>query len=351
MDGPANQDQFPRAVAERVTALCRRFEAACQAGAAPKIQDYLDETPAPEHALLLRRLLILQWSYAKDTGTPSLDEYLSTFPQHQELVRSLFAELQGDGATATGGHATIDLPKADKLPQGAPAIAGYEILEELGHGGMGIVYRARQLKPKRLVAIKVLMPALAANPTARKRFVREAQAMAAIEHEHVVTIYHVGAEGGLPYLAMQLLHGETLHRRLERDQRLPWQDVVRMGREIADGLSAAHQAGLVHRDIKPGNLWLQEGGDQPAVKILDFGLARAVTANTQLSERGAVVGTPQYMSPEQARGAEVDARSDLFSLGAVLYRAATGALPFRGNNIFAADAQGLLGGAQAKTTG
>jgi serine/threonine protein kinase len=241
----------------------------------------------------------------------------------------------------------------DGTPANWPTIPEYQIQAELGRGGMGTVYRARHLRLKRLVALKVMMPELASNPTARKRFMREATAMAAVEHDHVVTIYQVGEENGQPYLAMPLLQGETLHTRLRRDRTLPLAEVVRLGRHIAEGLSAAHRAGLVHRDIKPANIWLEGARDEgrgasegvgvvsslaprPAslvpvcVKILDFGLARAADQDTMVSAPGAVVGTPQFMSPEQAMGGELDARSDLFSLGAVLYRMAGGELPSKG---------------------
>jgi serine/threonine protein kinase len=204
----------------------------------------------------------------------------------------------------------------------------YRVLEILGHGGMGVVFKAEDPLLRRTVAVKVMLPALAASASAGQRFLREAQAMAAIEHDHIVRIYQVEEERGVPFLAMELLKGEPLADRLNREPKLPLAEVLRIGREIAEGLGAAHATGLIHRDIKPGNIWLEAPRDR--VKILDFGLARAGAQPPGLSQPGAIVGTPEFMAPEQGRGGPVDARSDLFSLGVVLYRLATGQQPFHG---------------------
>src|SRR5262249_28475988 len=149
-----------------------------------------------------------------------------------------------------------------------------------------------------LVALKVLKPEHAASPVARQRFLREAQAVAALEHDHIVAIYQVGEDRGVLFLAMPLLRGETLQNRLHREGALAPAEVVRIGREVATGLAAAHAHGLVHRDIKPGNIWLEDGTGR--VKILDFGLARPAQDEAHLTQSGAVVGTPAYMAPEQA---------------------------------------------------
>src|SRR5262249_35038997 len=151
---------------------------------------------------------------------------------------------------------------------------------------------------RRPVALKALLPALSASPSCRARFLREAQAAAALQHDHVVTVYQVGEDRGVPFLAMQLLEGETLEARLRRSGRLPLRTALRVGREIAEGLAAAHARQLIHRDVKPGNIWLEAGRDR--VKILDFGLARAAREESHLTQSGAVMGTPAYMAPEQA---------------------------------------------------
>jgi serine/threonine protein kinase len=206
-------------------------------------------------------------------------------------------------------------------------LGSYRILKVLGTGAMGVVFQAEDLHLRRPVALKVMRPTLANSTEFHRRFLREARLAAAIDHEHIVTVYQVGEDRGVPFLAMQLLRGSTLEERLERvGGRLPLPEVLRVGREIAEGLAAAHGRGLIHRDIKPANIWLEEGRGR--VRILDFGLARGSEPDAQFTQAGAVIGTPAYMAPEQATGKVVDARCDLFSLGAVLYQAATGKAPF-----------------------
>jgi len=222
----------------------------------------------------------------------------------------------------------------------APAQIGeYVLLGELGRGGMGVVFRAEDPHLKREVALKVMLPQFASNPQAKARFVREARAQAKVEHDHVAAIHQVAEHEGLPYLVMPLLKGMTLHAALRANSRPPINEVIRIGRETAEGLAAAHEKGLVHRDIKPANIWLE--GKKLRVKVLDFGLARiASDADAEGTEgpvtrEGAVVGTPAYMSPEQGRGLPVDGRTDLFSLGVMLYQMTTGELPFRGSTTLA----------------
>jgi WD40 repeat protein len=214
---------------------------------------------------------------------------------------------------------------ADELGRLGP----YRVLQILGSGGMGVVYKAEDPQLKRLVALKAMLPGLGSSVAARKRFLREAQSAAAIKHDHIVGIYQVGEDRGAPFLAMEFLQGESLDHRLQRAERLPLAEALRIGREIAEGLEAAHEGGLIHRDIKPANVWLE--GKRGRVKILDFGLARAAREEAHLTQSGAIVGTPAYMAPEQAQSKPVDHRCDLFSLGVVLYRLCTGEMPFRGS--------------------
>jgi hypothetical protein len=199
---------------------------------------------------------------------------------------------------------------------------------------MGSVFQAEDVHLQRQVALKVMRPEAASQPGARERFLREARAAAALEHDHIVTIYRVGEERGVPYLAMQWLKGMSLEERLQRPGALSISQVLRLGQQIARGLHAAHERGLIHRDIKPANLWIEpEHGGR--VRILDFGLARAVADEVHLTQSGTIMGTPLYMAPEQGRGGKVEARSDLFSLGVVLYRMSTGKLPFQGESAMA----------------
>jgi serine/threonine protein kinase len=234
------------------------------------------------------------------------------------------------------GDDGLDLARLLAPPQQADEIGrlgDYRVLRLLGAGAMGVVFLAEDVRLARPVALKAMLPALSNVPEARARFLREAKAAAALQHDHVVTVYQVGEDRGIPFLAMQLLEGETLEDRLRRESPLPLRVVLRIGREIAEGLAAAHARGLVHRDIKPANIWLEAGRDR--VKILDFGLARLATEDARVSRSGAILGTPAYMAPEQARGEVIGTRADLFSLGCVLYRLATGRLPFQGNDTLA----------------
>jgi hypothetical protein len=178
----------------------------------------------------------------------------------------------------------------------------------------------------RYVAIKALAPQLAAVGAARKRFAREARAAAAVSHEHVVAIHSVDSARGFPYFVMPLIRGASLQKRIDRAGPLELEEILRIGMQVAAGLAAAHAQGLVHRDVKPGNILLEEGVER--VMITDFGLARAVD-DASMTVSGAIAGTPQYMAPEQAKGESVDHRTDLFSLGSVMYAMCTGRSPFR----------------------
>src|SRR5215470_2050762 len=219
----------------------------------------------------------------------------------------------------------------------------YEIQSALGAGGMGEVYRARDTRLDRLVAVKVL-PSHLANAEAKQRFDREARAVSALTHPNICTLYDVGHQDGISYIVMELLEGETVSHRLVRGA-LPPDQVLKYGSEICEGLEKAHRSGVVHRDLKPGNIMLTKSG----AKLLDFGLAKppapvttgsamtgAVTMTspvTPLTQQGSLVGTFQYMSPEQIEGREADARSDIFSLGAVLYEMTTGKRAFEGKSM------------------
>jgi serine/threonine protein kinase/ABC-type branched-subunit amino acid transport system substrate-binding protein len=207
------------------------------------------------------------------------------------------------------------------------------VLKLLGTGGMGMVFQAEDTDLERPVALKVMIPDAARDQTARQRFLREARVTAAIRSDHIVTIHQVGQIDNVPYLAMELLPGESLASWMQRNPRPGPAQVVSLGLQIARGLDDAHQRGLIHRDIKPSNIWIEAPSGR--VKILDFGLARLTQQATPLTQTGIIMGTPAYMAPEQAEGETVDARSDLFSLGCVLYEFASGVPPFSGTSAFA----------------
>ncbi len=238
-----------------------------------------------------------------------------------------------DPADATGLYFAAPPESPIFAPPDQPDEIGrlgpYRVVKELGRGGMGIVYSAIDTRLERKVALKVMLGG-GSTGTARERFLREARAAACITHDNVVTIYEADERDGVPYIAMQLLEGASLDRLLERAAPLMLPEVLHLAHQVAAGLAAAHAVGLVHRDIKPANLWLESPDNR--VKVLDFGLARPVEGNIELTDQGIVTGTPGYMSPEQARGEAVDHRTDLFSFGVVLYRLLTGQLPFSGAN-------------------
>jgi serine/threonine protein kinase len=210
-------------------------------------------------------------------------------------------------------------------------LAGYEVTGVVGLGGMGVVLKAIDPALDRVVAIKVMSPHLANNATARKRFSREAKAAATVLHPNVIPIHSVSSDESVPFLVMAYIRGGSLKQRLDRVGFLSTLEIVRIGSQVAAGLSAAHEQGLIHRDIKPENILLEDGIER--VTLTDFGLARAVD-DTSVTREGTIAGTPQYMSPEQARGESIDQRSDLFSLGSVLYTLCTGRPPFRAESSF-----------------
>jgi WD40 repeat protein/tRNA A-37 threonylcarbamoyl transferase component Bud32 len=263
----------------------------------------------------------------------------------QRAVAELIEELQQ--ASAVGAPLGVTSDNHRGLEPAGPALPAQEVLERLsdyrvlrlvGSGGMGAVYEAEDVRLQRRVALKVMQPSFAVHPTARHRFLREARAVAALDNDHIVPIHHVSetqddAGQPVPFLIMPLLRGESLETRLQREQRLPLAEALRISREAAVGLAAAHAAGVIHRDIKPANLWLELGSDR--VKVLDFGLARHESDEAGLTRQGDVMGTPAYMAPEQAGGGVVDPRADLFSLGCVLYRLCTGRAPILGKGVFA----------------
>ncbi len=231
-------------------------------------------------------------------------------------------------------------PSTDKLldllgptddPNMLGRIGSYEIIGVLGQGGMGAVFKGFDRSLNRFVAIKMLLPHLAASGAARKRFAREGQAVAAVVDDHVMAIHCVDEWQGVPYLVMTYSRGITLQKRLSDNGPLEVREILRIGMQAAKGLAAAHAQGIVHRDIKPANIFLDQNVER--VQLMDFGLARAVD-DASLTRTGVLAGTPQYMSPEQARAESVDQRSDLFSLGSVMYAMCTGHAPFRAESSY-----------------
>ncbi len=245
-------------------------------------------------------------------------------PGLEEVVRRIKAD------EPHGEHHAKAKPLDFLQPSDQPGSIGrlgtYEVSQIVGQGGMGVVVKAFDPTLHRVVAVKVLAPYLAHNPQARRRFIREAQAIAAVSHDHVITIHAIDESEEQPKIVMQFVSGRSLQEKLDAEGALSLKEILRIGMQTAAGLAAAHAQGLVHRDVKPSNILLENGIQR--VKLTDFGLARAVD-DASLTQSGVIAGTPQYMAPEQANGDAVDYRADLFSLGSVMYAMCVGHSPFR----------------------
>ncbi len=265
------------------------------------------------------------WWEEASTVLGQPDEHRST------IVISLESSLAPD-AEVQPEEISLEFLQPPSHPEMLGRLGRYEVERVIGAGGMGVVLKAFDTELNRPVAIKVLAPHLSHSGAARRRFSREAQAAAAIVHENVIPIYDVQDTSELPYLVMQYVPGESLQARVDRDGPLSTEEMLRISAQVAAGLAAAHEQGLVHRDVKPANILLQEAIDR--VLISDFGLARTAD-DASLTRTGIVAGTPHYMSPEQARGTTIDCRSDQFGLGSVLYFMCTGHPPFRADGAMA----------------
>ena len=241
----------------------------------------------------------------------------------------LAAASPDSGQASQEDELSLDFLDPCDNPECLGRLGQYVILDVIGRGGMGVVLKAQDTKLNRVVAIKVLAPETASNPTARKRFLREAQAAAAVSHDHVVTIHGVEDAERVPFLVMECIDGQSLQQKIEQDGSLEIKEILRVGMQTASGLAASHKQGLVHRDIKPSNILLENGIER--VRITDFGLARAID-DIGITQLGRITGTPEYMSPEQALGQVADHRADLFSLGSVLYTMCTGRSAFRADS-------------------
>jgi len=252
-------------------------------------------------------------------------EHGDTHPSHSPLTATIVSD--AGVALSDDPGVVVDEPAPHRIGE-------YRVLGLIGSGAMGRVYLAHDDRLDRRVAIKVMSGRYAGNAAARQRFLRESRSVGAIENPHVMTIHQVGEHDGVPYIVMQLLEGRTLRDHRDASGRLPLGEVLRIGREIASGLAAAHRRGIVHRDIKPANVFLE--GESRSVRIIDFGLARELDSHaTALTHDGALVGTPSYMPPERLDDGPLDASSDLFGLGVILYELLADRLPFEGRSVAA----------------
>ena len=313
---PCNLDNIARFLADRLSAQeLNAFE------------DHLGSCYACRRELEARAADESWWSAARDCLAPisSTSSRLASPVAASNEVEGTEPWPQPDeGSSLLAAIKPFLNPTAD--PRMLGRIGSYAPAGIVGSGGNGVVLKGFDAALSRYVAIKLLSPRLADSGAARRRFSREAQAAAAIVHDNVMAIHAVAETHGLPYLVMPYVRGPSLESRLRTRGPLAHEELLRVGRQVAAGLAAAHAQWLVHRDIKPANNLLEEGGERG--RITDFGLARAMD-DASLTRSGVIAGTPQYMSPEQARGEPLDHRADLFSLGCVLYAACTGRSPFR----------------------
>lgn len=362
-------DVLSIAALHELDALCDGFEQALLQDPNTRIESFITDMAEPQQRLIVRELVQLEIERRHTAGrTPSPDEFAERFPQWADELRELAVQRLDDldrstdtiNQTALANNDT----KTSRVEQSATwadewraskssrswadlpadgALGHYQLQSEIGRGGMGLVVRAHDTKLTRDVALKVLASTFSHDDTAHERFLREARAAAVVRHTHVVTIYAVEEVDRIPFLVMELVDGTTLEEYLRTSGKLPTAEVVSIASQMAQGLAAAHKQSLIHRDIKPANILLEKteprvNGPAPLsnwhVKITDFGLAR-VAAEAQLTNSGLIAGTPQYMSPEQANGQELDARSDLFSLGSVMYEMCAGRAAFEADSAIA----------------
>ena len=294
-------------------------------GVCPKCIAVLNEFTNEDSLITLAR------QQAKNEVQPEVTEQVQSLIQQHKAISSSSRSV-GDTLAYWDDASTLkgiwDEPtRADEIGR----LGTYRILQLVGSGGMGMVFRAEDSMLHRPVAIKLLRPSVAGNPKARDRFLQEARAVASLEHDHIVPIFHIGEQAGIPFFVMPFLQGESLQDRINRGEPLQEHEIRSIGIEIAKGLNAAHQHGLIHRDVKPANIWLE--AETGRVKILDFGLVHMINENADQTQIGLFVGTPLFMAPEQVDGEDIDARCDLFSLGTLLYVLATGQVPFNGKSI------------------
>jgi serine/threonine protein kinase len=307
-----------------VDQTCDRFEAQWRAGKRPRVEDFLTGCAVEALRQLLRQLLLLELEYRSQSGEkPTREDYRGRFAGHDAVLDALFA-----AGPSSLGHAGRTLPHAGQAASDTPTpqVPGYEVLGVLGRGGMGVVYRARQLGFNREVALKMIRAGSLAEPEEQQRFLAEAEAIAAVKHPGIVQVFDFGTHDGLPFFSLEFCEGGSLAGKLAANP-LPPQEAARLVERVARSVQAAHEAGIVHRDLKPGNVLLSEDGTP---KVTDFGLAKRIEAGPGLTQTGAIVGTPSYMAPEQAQGKkEVGSLADVYALGAVLYECLAGRPPFK----------------------
>ncbi len=349
-----NQDLTPSnrlAVLElqQIDGVCDRFEKACRAGQRPDLAEFVNQVPARARSRLFRDLLSLELEYCRERGEqPDSRSYRERFPEFERVVAAAFESFSPDSTANScdqenwAGGSTVDStasPRADGPEQLGFCIrelagleeAGYEILGELGRGGMGIVFKARQVALDRPVALKVMKSGAFASEAEQIRFQNEAEAVARLDHPHIVPVYEVGKRSGQHFFSMKLVTGTSLDRRVE-DFASDSRRAARLVSIVAQAVHHAHQRGILHRDLKPANVLVDTAGEP---HVTDFGLAKRLEESQEATHSGVLMGTPSYMSPEQASGSRgaISTATDVYGLGTVLYALLAGRAPFAGTTL------------------
>jgi tetratricopeptide (TPR) repeat protein len=324
-------EPLPESLARQVDQVCNRFEAAWKAGTPPRLEDFLGDAPDRVRAALLRELIPLEVYYRRARGEDCRpEEYQARFPS---LGAAWLAEALGErvpeatSASQAGVRPPDDAARVETPQEGLPSFGDYEILGELGRGGMGVVYHARQRQLDRPVALKMILAGAHAGPEELARFRSEAAALARLQHPNIVQIYEVGEHDGRPYFCLEYVEGGSLADKLGGTP-LAAGPAAALVQTLAGAVHAAHRRGVVHRDLKPANVLLTADG---APKVTDFGLAKRLDAPAGGTQSGAILGTPSYMAPEQAAGKsrEIGPAADVYALGAILYELLIGRPPFK----------------------
>lgn len=312
-----------------VDSLCEQFEDALQRGERPSIQETLSECPSSHRSLLFKYLLELEADYQQQQGiVPNAAVYLREFPHYDTIIHSVFKDYAAlDETTAERFSPTRHIP-----PYVGRQIGDYEILEEIGRGGMGIVWKAKQKSLSRVVAVKIVISSDFASEESRVRFLAEANIAGTLDHPGIIPVYEAAEEDGQLYYSMAYLEGGNLSEYIRESELAP-NAAATLTREIALAVAYAHSSGVIHRDLKPANILLDGKGNP---KVADFGLSRRINDTSELTATGQILGTPAYMPPEQAAGkqSEISVRSDVYSLGAILYCLLCGRPPFENSGTF-----------------
>ncbi len=307
--------------------LCDAFEARLRGGEEPDIEAVLADSPETCRPQLFRELLKMEREYRQKRAD---EDYRRRFPEYASALDALRVPDRVEAVAHTADFTTVYHESAGQRDLTLPTIVGYEILARLGEGGMGVVYKARQLKLERIVALKMMKAGQFATPEERQRFRFEAEAIAALDHPNIAPVYDVGAAAGDSYLCLKYLERGSLADRLKVQPYTPT-EAAKLVLTITLAIQHAHDRGVLHRDLKPANILL-DAEDRP--HVADFGLARRLTAEHGLTRTGAIVGTLNYMAPEQARGERgVTVTADVYALGAILYELLTGRPPVKGETL------------------